>query len=525
MNVLSAAARHQLIPTMKINDFFIHHGILGNPFSEEDAQVDLVFKSQCIKTTYHPSWDKLFGSPAEASTSIVFGEKGAGKTALRLQMACSLGEYNAEHPDKRPLVIGYDDFNPFLDSFRSRFSAKCSTEKVLDQFKLWDHLDAILSLGTTQIVDRILYPAQVSYPAADTRPVSVDKLTQHQKRDLLGLLVCYDNSRSEESQVRFLHLMRKLRFRSWSNWFSVKKWIILAVTVIAIMLAMLGCHYYNNGLSAALFGMGKLAVIKYVLITGVVVCLPEAVRRCKRCLDAFRLRRSIYVLRRMTKKNQNLLLEFPQNDYVSLPLPFKRESNNRYELLERFLKIIDTLGFSGMIVLIDRVDEPYLINGQTQLMKRFVWSMLDNKLLQYPGIGIKMLLLDSLLREIYKEPQEFRDRCRLDKQNLVRNLDWTGESLYDLVNSRLNACRSGDTATAIDQFFEPKVTKQRLLDAFERLKVPRHLFKFLYKLMIAHCNMFTDSEPSWLISAETFETTLAVDIKEREVANNTGYVN
>jgi hypothetical protein len=455
----------------------------------------------------------------------VFGEKGAGKTALRLQMARSLGEYNAEHPDKRPLVVEYDDFNPFLDSFRSRFPAKRSTEKVLDQFKLWDHLDAILSLGTTQIVDRILYPAQVSYPAADTRSISIDKLTQHQKRDLLGLLVCYDNSRSEESQIRLLHLMRKLRFRSWSDWFSVKKWMMLAVAVIAAILALLGCYYYNNGLSATVFGMGKLAVIKYVLLTGVVVCLPEIVRRCKRYFDAFRLQRSVYVLRRVTKKNQKLLLEFPQNDYASLPLPFRRESNNRYELLERFLKILYTLGFSGMIVLVDRVDEPYLINGQTQLMKRFVWSMLDNKLLQYSGIGIKMLLLDSLLREIYKEPQEFRDRCRLDKQNLIRNLDWTGESLYDLVNSRLDACCSGDTAVKIDQFFEPKITRQRLIDAFEQLKVPRHLFKFLYKLIITHCNSYTDSEPSWLISAETFETTLAVDLKEREVAGNTGYVN
>ncbi len=71
---------------MKIQDFLGHHGIAGNPFAEEEAQNDAVFKRRCLETTFHPAWDKIFGDPAEPSTSIVFGEKGAGKTALKLQM-------------------------------------------------------------------------------------------------------------------------------------------------------------------------------------------------------------------------------------------------------------------------------------------------------------------------------------------------------------------------------------------------------------------------------------------------------
>ncbi len=59
---------------MKIRDFFDHFGINGNPFSEEDAQKDQVFQEHCIETTFHPSWDKLYGNPEEPDTSIVFGD-------------------------------------------------------------------------------------------------------------------------------------------------------------------------------------------------------------------------------------------------------------------------------------------------------------------------------------------------------------------------------------------------------------------------------------------------------------------
>ncbi len=71
--------------SMHIQQFLNHHGIQRNPFCEEDAQTDPVFKDYCIVNTYHPAWDKVYGDPAEPSTAIVFGEKGSGKTAMCLQ--------------------------------------------------------------------------------------------------------------------------------------------------------------------------------------------------------------------------------------------------------------------------------------------------------------------------------------------------------------------------------------------------------------------------------------------------------
>jgi len=41
---------------MKIQDFLDHHRIAGNPFAEEDAQNDTVFKRTCLESTFHPAW-------------------------------------------------------------------------------------------------------------------------------------------------------------------------------------------------------------------------------------------------------------------------------------------------------------------------------------------------------------------------------------------------------------------------------------------------------------------------------------
>ena len=63
----------------------------------------------------HPDFQKIFGQPAVPSTSIVFGEKGSGKTAMRLMMERRFEAHNATHDSDRVWMIRYDDLNPFLD--------------------------------------------------------------------------------------------------------------------------------------------------------------------------------------------------------------------------------------------------------------------------------------------------------------------------------------------------------------------------------------------------------------------------
>jgi hypothetical protein len=101
---------------MKTSQFLEHHGIGINPFSQEDAQADHIFQQHCAETIYHPAWDKILGDCSNPSTSVVFGEKGAGKTALRIQLLNAIRTWNGKNPNDRAFVISYDDLNPFFET-------------------------------------------------------------------------------------------------------------------------------------------------------------------------------------------------------------------------------------------------------------------------------------------------------------------------------------------------------------------------------------------------------------------------
>ena len=116
-----------------------------------------------------------------------------------------------------------------------------------------------------------------------------------------------------------------------------------------------------------------------------------------------------------------------------------------------------------------------------------------------------------------REEKEFYEKSRLDKQNLITSLEWTGESLYDVANDRIAACTKTDAKPrSVQELFEDAVTQDELISVFARLRVPRHLFKFFYRLLVDHCNQHTDESPSWQISRGTLQSTLAVYIKDLE---------
>jgi hypothetical protein len=233
---------------MRIQQFLDHHGIARNPFAEEDAATDPVFKDHCIESTYHPTWDKVYGDPHEPSTSLVFGEKGAGKTAMSLQIARHLEQFNAENPGQRLFVIHYDDFNPFLDRFRDRLGrSQRRPDRVLAQWKLWDHMDAILSIGVTGLVDRLL---NVKNPSSMVQcrvtPTDVEKLDRYQARDLLLLTACYDQSTAATYKGRWHELRKKLKFWPYAAWWDLALAAVWTVVCLATLGALLANHVITS---------------------------------------------------------------------------------------------------------------------------------------------------------------------------------------------------------------------------------------------------------------------------------------
>ena len=99
---------------------------------------------------------------------------------------------------------------------------------------------------------------------------------------------------------------------------------------------------------------------------------------------------------------------------------------------------------------------------------------------------------------------------------MIRSLAWTGQSLYDMAIARIKACAIDGSTPSLAALFDQSVDQRRLIDAFASLRVPRHLFKFMYRLFTAHCNSHSDENPVWQISSGTFESVLALYQRDQD---------
>jgi hypothetical protein len=68
---------------------------------------------------YHSEFDKIMGDLRRPSSAVVFGEKGSGKTAIRLQISRRISEHNVANPGAMVLLVPYDDVNGYLDRLRA----------------------------------------------------------------------------------------------------------------------------------------------------------------------------------------------------------------------------------------------------------------------------------------------------------------------------------------------------------------------------------------------------------------------
>ncbi|MDA8592932.1 ATP-binding protein, partial [Planctomycetota bacterium] len=130
-----------------------HWGLEEDPFVQQDADKDPVLPRVPAEAV-HSSFDRLFGDPRMPGPGVVFGEKGSGKSGLRLAMRRRL-----EGEDSAAFLVEYTEFDAFLNEARKAdrlppHGAK-TPRRVVERFGLADHLDAILSLGVSRLCHEI----------------------------------------------------------------------------------------------------------------------------------------------------------------------------------------------------------------------------------------------------------------------------------------------------------------------------------------------------------------------------------
>lgn len=510
---------------MTLNELLSRFGLAENPFRGEEARNDAVFARMtgasatgsaeqkaaeaavaveqpapkpgtgafalpALTGTFHSDFEKILGDLSRPATAIVFGEKGSGKTAIRLQLTRAIDLHNAQHPDRRVLLIPYDDLNGVLDRLHARLNGKTPLESF-QKIRLVDHLDAIFASIVPRLVDSALNKSDPSDPLlADDAKKLLKKLDPGARRDLLLLQSVYD--RPDQADLRTTQLRRKLGL--WLPWSRVLShmavwlgWIPAAAVVYLAKLFPTTAEGWNIGPGPAL----------YAFLTLLGVWLIALVKLLAWDRIAFNLlgKRVRKQLRSVSRNDTSYARSLRQLDPVLRDednLPITDSDEVRYKLLDRLRSILRALGYTGLVIIVDRVDEPTLISGDYDRMRAVVWPMLNNKFLQQDGMGVKMLLPVELRYALYKESAAFFQEARLDKQNMVDRLSWTGAMLYDLCVSRLHACLApGATPLTLLDLFSEEVTRSDLVDALDQMHQPRDAFKFLYRCLSEHCSNVT----------------------------------
>lgn len=501
-------------------EFLRHWSMIENPFRGEEARSDDVFARMtdsaiassdparasagapaldALDWVFHPDYEKILGDLRRPGSAVVFGEKGSGKTAIRLQIARHIERHNAQHGGAKVLLLPYDDLNATLDRLHDRLGGK-SPSDTLRKTRLVDHLDALLHRLVPRVVDALLGVEGEAIALTEDARSAIKRLDGAARRDVLLLQAIYD--RPDSAEARTAQLARRLRL--WPDLGGIGGNALLIIGPVVIVglwawLTFAAPASWRNDVTS--WGLVALAALYGILALKFGVWDRLALLR-----TAHRVRKQLRTVPRGDVSFARSIRRLPSELRDAMHLPLNDSDETRYALLDRLRRILRTLGYAGLIIIVDRVDEPTLISGDPERMKAVIWPMLNNKFLQQEGVGVKMLLPVELRHTLFRESSAFFQEARLDKQHMIERLAWTGTMLYELCEARMRACTAeGRPAPALLDLFAEDVTRQDLLDALEKTHQPRDAFKLMYRVIAEHCSSSQPGQREVRIPRATFQ--------------------
>jgi hypothetical protein len=467
-----------LFMSITMSQFLKSHGLQRNPFIEEEAQNDKVFEDLVNEAGYafnHQAWDKFFGEPPGRGTSMIFGVKGSGKSALRLALEKNIAHFNREHSE-RILLISYDDFNSFLEAFKRRGDQdrKRETAITLKDFGLAQHLDAILVCGMEALLKEV-----------GDESIALNPLETYQRHDLMMLMAFYLSGPPD----RYHRVMNDLRGRLLPR---------------GLMERM------GSGAKATFVGLSTLGIAP-ILRQGFYGAVARAAAR------------EILVRSRNPKDIKRALHSIPSGylqDQDVKRRGWRDDDDVRRLFVTKFIDVVMTLGYRQIVVVMDKVDEPSLINGARERMEDFVWPLWNNRILQlHPNLSFKMLLPRQLYEAVRKAGSEKANEARFDKQKIIYPFRWGDKQLYDMMSDRLRICRVDPSRPyPLNNLFDEAMPMREILAVLDRLRQPRFVMNYLYRLIAETCAQTdsVDDRPA-RIPREVFyqiTATIGEDIKQ-----------
>lgn len=447
---------------MNLRDLLSHHGLKSDPFHQEDAASDGILR-RCIDAAHHPAWEKIWND-GQPSAALVFGDKGAGKTAIRLQLLHEASSLPGI------VVVDYSDMNPFLQSLTSKGIE-------LEHLQVQDHIDVMIALALDSFLQ--------SLKRDNNRMRRLRRqLSDSQKLDLLLFISCFGRGNPQESHQFWKETRKRLGFRKWSlRLRALGRGVTTALMWVSLIAGIIGAagFRFNPRLAPAAIGL-LIALLAFLFL--------RRQTRFARNMSR-RLYSEVRVVTRPPATIQAEVMMLDRKDFAGQPWANLDGEDARFELLRRMGSLLETISCARLLVIMDRIDEPLAISGDAHRMLALVKPILNLKLLFDQHISFKGLFPRELHRLLLKESDESIRMMRMDKLNVVL-LSWTGPSLWTMIDARLKAAASNvDSTPSLRKLFDEKVEDRDILELLDRLGTPRNAFKFLTEAMrdhVEHCS-------------------------------------
>ncbi|CAN5753596.1 hypothetical protein BH11PLA1_BH11PLA1_08110 [soil metagenome] len=579
---------------MTPTSFFEHWGILENPFRAEEARQDAVLarliapqarpsaggtfaappglapaagganaaalhpvSTSLSARAQHGDAEKVIGDLERPTSAVVFGEKGSGKTALRVQIHRAAALHNAAHPRARVLLIAHDDLTAFLERLHARNVRQTRKGQSTpgDSFKLTrmvDHADGIVAAVVPALIEQLIANAPTPNPAAGD-PAVLDlgpeprriarEMDRQGKRDLMVLQAIYDRGDGVGERAHLLRRAIGVR-RPISEYVE---WIVTRFGWLAPVIAILWVYQIRRpDFSTGFLGLREWATATqrdlsagtpdgttiswgtFILTSFAIWALFVAKRSWTHRILFNRVTRRVFKQVRVTGRSERSfaasLHELPAGWRGGGVMPVNDAEATRLAMLQRLRAVLKPFGYQTLLVVIDRVDEPALIAGDVERMRAVIWPILSNSYLQQEGVATKLLLPIELRHALLRESAAFFQQARMDKQSLVEQLGWTGPMLYDLCDARLAACRAAAAAPVVlSELFDAQTPREALIEALEQMRQPRDALKFLYACISEHCARTVEPTPEHAAGSGGQETGVAGDSTSTPRDPNAGY--
>ncbi len=179
----------------------------------------------------------------------------------------------------------------------------------------------------------------------------------------------------------------------------------------------------------------------------------------------------------------------------------KQEEDYSKQIFEKLTSTAKSLGFDGIVVLLDKIDEHENTNTPEAASKIIESLLIQTDLMMIRDLGFVFFLWDRC-KPILKEA-----KARLDKIK-HSDIEWTKEQLQEVTQKRLSFY-SGGKITSIEELFDGE-SKPKATEVYELCNnSPRELMRVLDKIVTENQNAETP-----LIDTDQLETGIQAYISD-----------